>query len=61
MATARIGRPAATRMMIDVLLLERRQGAPHVRQALEQALAMGCANLGAIRYLLSVTGSRKAH
>jgi hypothetical protein len=59
MATARIGRPAATRMMIDVLLLERRQGAPHVRQALEQALAMGCANLGAIRYLLSVDWQQK--
>jgi len=40
--------------MIDVLQLERRQGASHVRPALEQALAMGCANLGAIRYLLSV-------
>ena len=60
MATARIGRPAATRMMIDVLLLERRQGAPHVRQALEQALAMGCANLGAIRYLLSVDWQQKS-
>ena len=54
MATERIGRAAATRMMIDVLQLERRQGASHVRPALEQALAMGCANLGAIRYLLSV-------
>jgi len=54
MATERIGRAAATRMMIDVLQLERRHGASHVRPALEQALAMGCANLGAIRYLLSV-------
>jgi hypothetical protein len=54
MATARVGRPAATRMMIDVLLLARRHGAARVRQALEEALAMGCANLGAIRYLLNV-------
>jgi len=60
MATARIGRAAATRMMIDVLLLERRQGTPLVRQALEQALAMGCANLGAIRYLLCMDCRQKS-
>jgi len=54
MATVRVGRPAATRMMIDVLQLARRHGAPRVRQALEEALSMGCVNLGAIRYLLNV-------
>jgi hypothetical protein len=54
MATIRVGRPAATRMMIDVLQLARRHGAPRVRHALEEALSMGCANLGAILYLLPV-------
>jgi hypothetical protein len=54
MATVRFGRPAATRMMIDVLQLARRHGAPRVRHALEEALSMGCINLGAIRYLLNV-------
>ena len=54
MATVRVGRPAATRMMIDVLQLARQHGAPRVRHALEEALSMGCANLGAIRYLLHV-------
>jgi transposase len=58
MATARVGRPAATRMMIDVLLLERRHGSRHVGQALEEALAMGCANLGTIRYLLNMDGQQ---
>jgi hypothetical protein len=40
--------------MIDVLLLGRVHGAARVRQALEAALEMGCANLGAVQYLLRV-------
>jgi hypothetical protein len=50
----REGKQAGTRAMIDVLLLHREYGAARVRQAVEEALEMGCSNLGAIRYLLSV-------
>ncbi len=50
----REGRQAGTRAMIDALLLCREHGTERVRQALEAALEMGCANLGAIRYFLRV-------
>jgi hypothetical protein len=50
----REGRPAGTRAMIEVLLLSRSCGAARVRQAVEDALAMGASSLSAIRYLLSV-------
>jgi hypothetical protein len=50
----REGKQAGTRAMIDVLLLGREYGAARVRQAVEEALEMGCSNLGAIRYLLTV-------
>ena len=40
--------------MIDVLLLGREHGAARVRRAVEEALDVGCSNLGAIRYLLNV-------
>jgi hypothetical protein len=40
--------------MIEVLLLSRTCGAARVRQAVEEALAMGASSLSAIRYLLSV-------
>jgi transposase len=47
-------RQAGTRTMIEVLLLSRTCGAGRVRQAVEEALAMGASSLSAIRYLLSV-------
>jgi transposase len=50
----REGKQAGTRAMIDVLLLGREYGAARLRQAVEEALEMGCSNLGAIRYLLTV-------
>jgi hypothetical protein len=40
--------------MIDVLLLGREYGAAPVRRAVEEALELGCSNVGAIRYLLNV-------
>ena len=40
--------------MIDVLLLGREYGAARVRRAVEEALTLGCSNVGAVRYLLNV-------
>jgi hypothetical protein len=40
--------------MIDVLLLGREYGAARVRRAVEEALELGCSNVGSIRYLLNV-------
>jgi hypothetical protein len=42
--------------MIDVLLLAREHGPAPVRQAVEEALELGCSDVGAVRYLLSVSG-----
>jgi len=53
-ASEREGRQAGTRAMIEILLLSRTYGAARVRQAVEEALAMGTSSLSAIRYLLSV-------
>jgi hypothetical protein len=50
----REGKQAGTRAMIDVLLLGREYGAARVRRAVEEALELGCSNVGAIRYLLNV-------
>ncbi|MFP5211228.1 MAG: IS21 family transposase [Acidobacteriota bacterium] len=54
MVSERNGRQAGTRAMIEVLLLSRTHGGARVRQAVEEALAMGTSSLSAIRYLLSV-------
>ena len=45
--------------MIDVLLLVREHGLGRVRQAVEEALELGCSDVGAIRYLLSVGGQEQ--
>ena len=50
----RQGKQAGTGAMIEVLLLSREYGAPRVRRAVEEALHMGCSNVGSIRYLLNV-------
>jgi len=55
----REGKQSGTRAMIDVLLLSREYGAVQVRHAVEQALEMGCWNVGAIRYLLSVNSMKE--
>ena len=54
LVTEREGRQAGTRAMVDVLLLGPEHGAARVWRAVEEALEMGCANLGAVRYLLRV-------
>ena len=59
-AGEREGRQAGTRVMIDVLLLSREYGAARVRQALEAALEMGCANLGAVHYFLRIDHREQA-
>ena len=48
----RRGKADGTRAMIDVLLLGREYGYDRLRQAVEQALAMGGSDVGVIRYLL---------
>ena len=52
----RQGKQAGTRAMIDILLLAREHGAAQIRQAVEEALELGCSDVGAVRYLLSVGG-----
>jgi hypothetical protein len=50
----RQGKQEGTRAMIDVLLLAREHGPARVRHAVEEALELGCSDVGAVRYLLSV-------
>jgi hypothetical protein len=45
--------------MIDILLLAREHGPARVRQAVEEALELGCSDLGAVRYLLSISGQEQ--
>jgi hypothetical protein len=52
----RHGKQAGTRAMIEVLLLAREHGAAQVRQAVEEALELGCSDVTGVRYLLSVAG-----
>jgi len=55
----RQGKQEGTRAMIDVLLLAREHGPAKVRQAVEQALELGCSDVGTVRYLLSVSGEEQ--
>jgi transposase len=52
----RQGKQEGTRAMIEVLLLAREHGAAQVRQAVEEALELGCSDVAAVRYLLSFAG-----
>jgi len=56
----RRGRQDGTHAMIDVLLLGRQHGYEALRQAVEQALAMGASDVAVIQYLLEMerTGRR---
>ncbi|MGH9724571.1 MAG: IS21 family transposase [Candidatus Acidiferrales bacterium] len=56
----RQGKQEGTRAMIDVLLLAREHGPARVRQAVEEALELGCSDVGAVRYLLSVSGQEQS-
>ena len=49
----RQGKQEGTRAMIEVLLLSREHGPARVREAVEEALELGCSDLGAVRYLLN--------
>ena len=55
----RQGKQEGTRAMIEVLLLAREHGPARVRQAVEEALELGCSDAGAVRYLLSVSGQEQ--
>lgn len=55
----RQGKQEGTRAMIDLLLLAREHGQPRVRQAVEEALELGCSDVGAVRYLLSISGKER--
>jgi transposase len=49
---ARHGRQEGTRQMIELLSLGTSEGWDHLRAAVEQALALGCQDVAAIRHLL---------
>lgn len=49
----RQGKPAGTRAMIEILLLGQQHGAERLRQAIEEALRLGCSDVAAVRYLLT--------
>lgn len=55
----RQGKQAGTRAMIDVLLLAREHGSIRVRRAVEEALELGCSDVGAVRYLVSLSGQEQ--
>ena len=55
----RQGRDSGTRAMIDVLLLGREHDPGRVRQAVEEALQLGCSDVGAVRYLLGAASRER--
>ena len=55
----RRGKPDGTRAMVEVLLLGREHGYDRLRQAVEQALAVGGSDVGLIRYLLKMARLEK--
>lgn len=58
---ARHGRQNGTRAMVEVIGLGRRHGYERLEQVMEKALALGCSDADAIRYLLLESGlERKA-
>lgn len=49
----RAGKQGGTRAMIEILLLGQQHGPARVRQAVEEALRLGCSDVSAVRYLLT--------
>ena len=49
---ARHGRQNGTRFMVEVIALGRQHGYDRLQSCIEQALALGCSDVEAIRYLL---------
>ena len=58
----RHGKQAGTREMIELLALGKRHGWDRLKQAVEEALALGCTDAAAVRHLLTANGTRsRAH
>jgi hypothetical protein len=57
----RYGRQKGTKELIELLQLGRRHGQEQLRAAVEQALALGCADSAAIRHLLVARELARAH
>jgi transposase len=53
----RFGKHAATRAMVDLLLLSPKHGWPAVKSAVEQALSLGCTDESAVKCLLVQSAS----
>jgi len=56
----REGKQAGTRAMIEVLLLGQQYGAARLRQAIEEALEVGCSDAAAVQYLLTADALKKS-
>jgi hypothetical protein len=56
----RQGKQAGTRAMIEVLLLGQQYGAERLRQAIEEALRLGCSDAAAVRYLMTADELEKS-
>jgi transposase len=57
---ARHGRQNGTRLMVEVIGLGRQHGYDRLQDAIERALALGCSDVEAIRYLLLENGLERA-
>lgn len=55
----REGKQAGTRAMIEILQLGQRHGPARLRQAIEEALRLGCSDVAAVRYLLTADQLQK--
>lgn len=56
----REGKQAGTRAMIEMLLLGQQCGPVRLRQAIEEALRLGCSDVAAVRYLLTAEQLEKS-
>jgi hypothetical protein len=57
---ARHGRQNGTRLMVEVIGLGRQHGYDRLQDTIERALALGCSDVEAIRYLLLENGLERA-
>jgi transposase len=55
----REGKQPGTRAMIEILLLGQQHGPARLRQAIEEALRLGCSDVAAVRYLLTANQLEK--
>jgi len=54
------GKQAGTRAMIEILQLGQQHSAARLRQAVEEALRLGCSDAAAVRYLLTASQLKKS-